>query len=75
MNMVLGIDDLNSKLQIRANLVLTLNFALIFMEFGTLSKSSRLIMNITPASAQSVRVTVGLERLQAAKFDSQSERD
>ena len=35
MNMVLGTDDLDPKLQIRANFVPALKFAPIFMKLGT----------------------------------------
>ena len=50
MNIVLGIDDLNPKLYIRANLVPTLKCAPISMKFGTHSKSNMLIINIILAS-------------------------
>ena len=50
MNIVLGVDYLDPKLWIRANLVPTLKFAPIFMKFGTHSKSNMLIMNIIDAS-------------------------
>ena len=46
MNMVLGTDDLNPKLQIRANYVPALKFAPVFMKFCTHSKWNILIMNI-----------------------------
>ena len=39
-NIVLGIDDLDPKLQARANLVPTVKFASIFMKFGTHNKSA-----------------------------------
>ena len=47
MNMVLGTDDLDPKLQIWANFGLTWKFALIFMELGTHNKWNMVIMNIT----------------------------
>ena len=50
MNIVLGIDDLDPKLWIRENLVLTLKFALIFMKFGTHNKSNMLMKNIINTS-------------------------
>ena len=50
MNIVLGIDDLDTKLQIRANLIPTLKFAPIFMKFGTHNKLNMLIINIIQAS-------------------------
>ena len=46
MNILIWVDDLDSNLQIRANLVPTLKFVPIFMKFGTHSKSNKLIMNI-----------------------------
>ena len=64
MNVDLGIDDLDPKLWIRANLVPTLKFAPMFMKFGTHNKSNMLVMNIT-----------GSELLQVVKFDPQSEHD
>ena len=45
MNIVIGIDDLNAKLQIRKNFAQTLKFAPIFMKFGTHNKLDMLIMN------------------------------
>ena len=45
MNIVLGIDDFDPKLQIRANLVLKLKCAPIFMKFGTQDISDMLIIN------------------------------
>ena len=52
MNTVLGIDDLDPKLWIRANLVPTLKFAPIFMKFGTHNKSNMLIMNLIHTSLE-----------------------
>ena len=46
MNMVLETEDLDPKLQIRANFVLTLKFAPIFLKLGTHSKWNIQIMNI-----------------------------
>ena len=46
MNIVLGIDDLNTKLKIRANLVPILKLAPVFLKFGTNNNSNMLIMNI-----------------------------
>ena len=45
-NIILEIDDADPKSLIRANLVPTLKFALIFMKFGTHNKPNMLIMNI-----------------------------
>ena len=45
MNMVLGTDDLDPKLQVRANLFPALKVAPIFMKFGTHNKLNALIMN------------------------------
>ena len=50
MNIAFGTDDLDPKLQIRANLVPTLKCAPIFMKFGTQNKLNMLIMNIILAS-------------------------
>ena len=50
MNIVLGIDDLNPKLYIRANLVPTLKCAPIFKKFGTHNKSNMLVINIILAT-------------------------
>ena len=51
MNIVFGIDDLDLKSYIRANLVSTLKCTLTtFMEIGTRSKSNMLIMNTILAS-------------------------
>ena len=44
-NIVLGIDGLDPKLKIRANLVQKLKFVPIFMKFGTYNKSNLLIVN------------------------------
>ena len=52
MNTVFGIDDLDPKLWIRANLVPTLKFAPIFMKFGTHNKSNMLIMNLIHTSLE-----------------------
>ena len=52
MNIILGIDDLDPKFWIRANLVPTLKFAPIFMKFGTHNKSSMLIMNLIHTSLE-----------------------
>ena len=46
MNMVLETDDLDPTLQTRANFVLTLKFAPIFLKFGTHDKWNIQIMNI-----------------------------
>ena len=46
MNMVLGTDDLNPKLKIRANYVPALKFAPVFTKFCTHNKWNMLIMNI-----------------------------
>ena len=48
MNMVLGTDDLDPKLQVPANFVTTLKFAPIFMKFGSHNKWNMLIMNKYP---------------------------
>ena len=45
MNTVLEIDDLDTKLQIRANLFQKLKCAQIFMKYGTQDKSDMLIIN------------------------------
>ena len=50
MNIVLGIDGLDPRLQIRANLVPALKFFPIFMKFDFYNKSNMLIMNIILAS-------------------------
>ena len=50
MNIVLGTDDLDPKLSIRANVVPILKFASIFMKFGTHNKKNMLIKNIILAS-------------------------
>ena len=47
-NIVIGIDDLNPKLYIRANLVPTLKSAPIFKKFG--SHNKMLIINMMLAS-------------------------
>ena len=49
-NVLIGIDDLDPKLQICKNLVPKLKFSPIFIKFGTLNKSNMLIMNITLAN-------------------------
>ena len=46
MNIVLGIDGLDPKLKIQANLVPTLKFVPIFIKFGNRNKLNMLIMNI-----------------------------
>ena len=46
MNKVLGIDDLNTELQIRASLASTLKCYSIFINFGTHSKWNMPILNI-----------------------------
>ena len=46
MNIVIGIDYLDPKLEIRGNLVPTLKFASIYVKFGTHNKLKMLIMNI-----------------------------
>ena len=56
-------DDLDPKLEIRANLVPTLKFAPIFMKFGTHNKWNILIMNITLAMVWSIRVIIDSECL------------
>ena len=61
MNVLVGIDDLDAKLPIRANLVPTRRFAPIFMKFGAHNKSNMLIMNIILASVYSARVINGSE--------------
>ena len=50
MNIVLGIDDLNPKLYIRANLVPKLKCGPIFKKFGTHNKSNMLVINIILAT-------------------------
>ena len=61
MNIVLGIDDLNPKLQIRATLFAALKIAPIFMKFGTHNKSNMLIMNVILTSIQSSLMIIGSE--------------
>ena len=61
MNIVLGIDDLDPKSQIRANLVPILKFAPIFMKFDTHNKSNMFVINIGLDSLQSARVIIGSE--------------
>ena len=46
MNILIGADDLDQKLQTLANLVEKLKSTPIFMKFGTQNKSNMLIMNI-----------------------------
>ena len=64
MNVVLEIDGLDRKLQIRENLVPTLKLAPSFMKFGTHNKSNMLTMNIILGSVQSARVIISLKWLQ-----------
>ena len=59
MNIVLGIDDLNPKFQIRKNLVPTLKLAPIFMKFGGHTKSNMLIIDIILSSVQSGGMNIG----------------
>ena len=63
MNIVLGIDDLNTKLYIRAHLVLTLKCAPIFMKFGSYNKANMLIINIILASVLRARLIIDSEWL------------
>ena len=46
MNIALGINDLDPKLQIRVNMAPILKFTPIFMKCGTHNKSNMFIMNI-----------------------------
>ena len=59
MNMVLGIDYLDPKLQIWAKLVPTLKVVPIFMKFGTQNKSNMLIMNIILTTVLRAGVIIG----------------
>ena len=59
MNIVLGIDDLNPKFQIRENLVPTLKLAPIFMEFVGHNKSNMLIINIILSNDYGSSMNIG----------------
>ena len=59
MNMVLGIDNFDQKLKIRANVVPTLKFASVFMKFSSRYKSNMLIINKTLTSFLDARVIIG----------------
>ena len=47
MNILVGIKDLDSELQIQGNLVPTLKFAPIFLKFGTQDTSDDMLIIIT----------------------------
>ena len=61
MNMVLGTEDPDPKLQIRTKFVPALKLAPIFMKYCTHNKWNMLIMNIILAMAQSDRVFIASE--------------
>ena len=61
MNMVLGIDNFDQQLKIRANVVPTLKFASIFMKFSSRYKLNMLIINKTLTSFLGARVIIGSE--------------
>ena len=61
MNIILGIDYLDPKLYIRANLVPTLKFTPTFFKFDTHMKLNMPIMNVILASGLSARVIIGSE--------------
>ena len=59
LNISIGIDDIDPKLQIWKNLVPKLKCASIFMKFGFHSKCNMLIVNIIIAIVWSARVIIG----------------
>ena len=73
MNTVLGTDDLDPKLEIWANFVPALKFAMMVMKFYTHNKWNMLIVNTHYGLERSpdywLRMIVG------CKFDSHSEHD